>query len=600
MSPAVRSVGERLAAAARNIVGRDAERARLRSLIDDDAGPAVVFVHGPGGIGKTALVAATVDAVVVDGHHVEPTPAHLLEAIHAAGDIDDVEAFGDGRVLVIDGYERLAMVDDWLRNDLVPTLPASVTTVVVGRNPPNVAWRATPGWPELVADLLVGPLSDADAAALVARRGLRGAQAAAALRFGRGHPLALELSADAILRHPDLELAGGPPAEVIEQLIDVLFADLDESARQVVEAASVLRRVTEPGLHAVLDDDVDAAWRTVRDLPFTTVRPNGLELNGVVQEAVASRLELRAPGRTRELRRRAARTALAEAERSPGWDATADLLHLVQNPIVRNAFIPPPGLQHPVEAARPEDLDAILSLVARVDGDTSPIERWWELDPEAFRVLRGPRAEVRAFNVVRPADGVDDRLRRDDPLVGAFVADLSARPLPPRGRALFVRRALADTSGEDLSADLAPMIIDLKRTYLELRPELARVYTVKRDWSVQTDVMRAMGFVDLEEVASFTPCALDFGPGSVDGWLARHVEVETAREPEPSPAVSALSAREREVLVALSEGLSNRELADRLFISERTANRHLSNIFTKLGVHNRLSAARVAREAGLV
>jgi DNA-binding NarL/FixJ family response regulator len=61
-----------------------------------------------------------------------------------------------------------------------------------------------------------------------------------------------------------------------------------------------------------------------------------------------------------------------------------------------------------------------------------------------------------------------------------------------------------------------------------------------------------------------------------------------------------LSAREREVLVALAEGLTNRELADRLFISERTANRHLSNIFTKLGVHNRLSAARVAREAGLV
>src|SRR5262249_4588623 len=124
--------------------------------------------------------------------------------------------------------------------------------------------------------------------------------------------------------------------------------------------------------------------------------------------------------------------------------------------------------------------------------------------------------------------------------------------------------------------------------------------TVKGDRSVQTEVLRAMGFVELEEVASFTPCVLDFGPGSVDGWLARHVEVETEPEHESSLAVSGLSAREREVLVALSEGLSNRELADRLFISERTANRHLSNIFTKLGVHNRLSAARVAREAGLV
>ena len=53
------------------------------------------------------------------------------------------------------------------------------------------------------------------------------------------------------------------------------------------------------------------------------------------------------------------------------------------------------------------------------------------------------------------------------------------------------------------------------------------------------------------------------------------------------------------MLGALADGLTNRELADRLFISERTANRHLSNIFTKLGVRNRTAAARIAIEAGL-
>ncbi len=64
------------------------------------------------------------------------------------------------------------------------------------------------------------------------------------------------------------------------------------------------------------------------------------------------------------------------------------------------------------------------------------------------------------------------------------------------------------------------------------------------------------------------------------------------------PPVARLTAREREVLGALADGLTNRQLADRLFISERTANRHLSNIFTKLGVRNRTAAARIAIEAG--
>jgi DNA-binding NarL/FixJ family response regulator len=61
-----------------------------------------------------------------------------------------------------------------------------------------------------------------------------------------------------------------------------------------------------------------------------------------------------------------------------------------------------------------------------------------------------------------------------------------------------------------------------------------------------------------------------------------------------------LTAREQEVLGLLAEGMTNAQLADALFISERTANRHVSNIFTKLDVHNRTQAARIAMEAGLV
>jgi DNA-binding NarL/FixJ family response regulator len=102
----------------------------------------------------------------------------------------------------------------------------------------------------------------------------------------------------------------------------------------------------------------------------------------------------------------------------------------------------------------------------------------------------------------------------------------------------------------------------------------------------------------------FQSSVLDFGPGSVDGWLARVVDAETSRggnrtvDADPD-RVGSLSRRELEVLAALARGLSNRELAEVLFISERTANRHLSNIFTKLGVRNRTAAARVAIEAGL-
>ncbi len=65
----------------------------------------------------------------------------------------------------------------------------------------------------------------------------------------------------------------------------------------------------------------------------------------------------------------------------------------------------------------------------------------------------------------------------------------------------------------------------------------------------------------------------------------------------PSSPLDRLSAREREVIALLAEGLSDRELAERLHISSHTAHRHVSNILAKLGVPNRAAAAAMAAAA---
>jgi LuxR family maltose regulon positive regulatory protein len=61
-----------------------------------------------------------------------------------------------------------------------------------------------------------------------------------------------------------------------------------------------------------------------------------------------------------------------------------------------------------------------------------------------------------------------------------------------------------------------------------------------------------------------------------------------------------LSEREREVLQLLACGVSNQEIAEELVIAIDTVKRHVSRIFSKLGVHNRLQAERQARELGLL
>ncbi len=61
-----------------------------------------------------------------------------------------------------------------------------------------------------------------------------------------------------------------------------------------------------------------------------------------------------------------------------------------------------------------------------------------------------------------------------------------------------------------------------------------------------------------------------------------------------------LTEREREVLTVAAEGLTAREMADRLGVRERTVTTHLGRIYEKLGVGTRVAAIRVAANAGLV
>lgn len=69
--------------------------------------------------------------------------------------------------------------------------------------------------------------------------------------------------------------------------------------------------------------------------------------------------------------------------------------------------------------------------------------------------------------------------------------------------------------------------------------------------------------------------------------------------PAPPQAFPELTAREMEILERIAQGMDNPEIARRLSISSKTVRNHVSNIFNKLQVTDRVQAALRAREAGL-
>lgn len=69
--------------------------------------------------------------------------------------------------------------------------------------------------------------------------------------------------------------------------------------------------------------------------------------------------------------------------------------------------------------------------------------------------------------------------------------------------------------------------------------------------------------------------------------------------PDAPAARAGLTEREHDVLVLVAQGRTNRQIAEELFISVKTASVHVSNILAKLGVANRGEAAATARRLGL-
>lgn len=131
-------------------------------------------------------------------------------------------------------------------------------------------------------------------------------------------------------------------------------------------------------------------------------------------------------------------------------------------------------------------------------------------------------------------------------------------------------------------------------------------------WSTEDAILSALragatGYVlkerdDLEVMLSIRSVLRGGAP--IDPFIARRVMAQLGPQPVAGAAAEnhadALSSREHEILSLVAEGMTNREIAEKLFISRYTVDCHVKNIYHKLAVSSRVKAVNEARTRGIL
>jgi len=204
--------------------------------------------------------------------------------------------------------------------------------------------------------------------------------------------------------------------------------------------------------------------------------------------------------------------------------------------------------------------------------------------------LRLSRAAIRAlvesrgaFEVVAEADSCADAIRTIAPSASLLLIDL------PDGDATALR--------------------DLRKLLAAAPKARPVVITPPVDTATRTQIVRlgAMGLITKDQSPEMLFNAMDTVAHQHVAWIDRTTMTEVLRtigetqrdKPEPTELLASLTRRERDIVSITLLGLKNRQVADRLFISETTVRHHLTSIFSKLGVRGRFELLRFAYQHGL-
>jgi hypothetical protein len=422
----------------RRFVGRGRELNFFKSAIAAAELPFyVLHVFGPGGVGKTTLLIecariceqAQIQVIFLDARNLEPAPESFLSALRLAMAVSPLEsplqvlasrsvsetcAFAEHdpkakhirHVILIDTYETLAPLDEWLREEFLPQLPENILIVLAGRHSPTTPWRSDPGWQALIHLMPLRNLSPEESRTYLTRRKIPTDQHQTVLDFTHGYPLALSLVADVFAQGQDICFQPEAMPDVIKALLEKFVQEVPSPAhRMALEACALVRLTTEALLAQMLAmPDIHELFEWLRGLSFIELGQLGLFPHDLARNVLAADLRWRNPDWYAELHQRARTyytTRLTQTQSQEQHRVLFDYIFLHRdNPAVRPRFTWQETSSLLTDTLRETDRPELIRMITEHEGEESAYlaAHWLTRQPQGVLVFRN--AEQQPAGVV--------------------------------------------------------------------------------------------------------------------------------------------------------------------------------------------------------
>jgi DNA-binding NarL/FixJ family response regulator len=113
-------------------------------------------------------------------------------------------------------------------------------------------------------------------------------------------------------------------------------------------------------------------------------------------------------------------------------------------------------------------------------------------------------------------------------------------------------------------------------------------------------VLKGVAARELTHILRSVAAGESYVPPALAASMLKEMNVPGRQEKQPHDLIDDLTEREREILEGLASGFSNREIAQKTFLSEKTVKHYMTNLLQKLQVRNRVEAALLAQKSGKI